>query len=427
MSTTDNKWTYVLKTNAKGSYLIEEYKKYDSVIDEAQGYENPDVDLIVYLEETSYVDFGQIFLIKMSKVMIQKYGGLSFWDKWQDLGKLSKNLIESLKKAHPNLEYAIPESNVAHEAFNKEIAYRSIAYGLDPIQQQALESVNKMTAEDYEFINSLRALKFTPEQYDPTINPDKYLLKSVDTGLIWLQHKAASIENQIKGIKKQLETWNYFPLIDLDFIISFFDKLLKFAAKLQILIKKLKKYINEGFPVICGIVNGLIEFVAGIMEVITLIVFRPLNLAEKDLFEHIELEYDMLVELLEEIVELFIEDPDKILNTIEEQVENYWTKRYKNKKINIYQHNYYIGEDIVMAIDLVLTVVTVVKGLTKVSQKLPKFTQWIDDVLRGKAIRERGFDKRELDVGAISLELIFRQEPYWGSLNHILAWLHLLE
>ncbi|HRP88992.1 MAG TPA: hypothetical protein PKX92_03040 [Edaphocola sp.] len=42
------------------------------------------------------------------------------------------------------------------------------------------------------------------------------------------------------------------------------------------------------------------------MEVITLIVFRPLNLAEKDLFEHIELEYDMLVELLEEIVELFI-------------------------------------------------------------------------------------------------------------------------
>lgn len=413
-----NVWTYALKTHKKGTYLIEEYKKYDDIVAEAQGLNNPDIDYIVYMEETTSedVDFGRVFLLKMSKVMIESYAkGAPKEDQLKDLSEM---LVENLKKNCPDFLNVIPDKYVVYGAFRQEIAYRSVEYGIDLEGKKALDHVNKQTEDDTAIIKSLRDLKFTREQYDPTLNSEQYLLKDLNNGIRWLLQKTGSIESKITSIRNYLEELNYFLWIDLDFLVSFFDKLLKFIGKLNILIKNFKKYTNEGFPVICGLVNGLIEFVAGILEIIKLVVFRPLNLADAELFEHIELEFDMLVELLEEVVELFLKDPDKVFDKVNEAVENYWKSRYQNKEVNIYQHNYFIGEDIVLAIDLVLTVITVVKGLAKVSQKLPKFTQWIDDGLRR---RRKKFWKNGIDPDP--------SFSVWGagSISHPKLWQEILE
>lgn len=386
MSQNENVWRYTLKMHEKGTALIEEYKAYDTLVAEAQGFNNPDVDYIVYMETTSAnaVDFGQVFLLKMSKVMIEE-----FMSRPSRLEELSQNLVKNLKANTFSFSNMVPPWDIVYEAFRQEIAYRSVAYGLDPEKQKALDGVDKQTQEDLALIQSLRDLKFAREQYDPTLGSEDYLLESLSNGIAWLVVKTDYVANKVNGIKKYVERLNYFPFLDLDFVLSFFEKLSQFISKLRAMFIKFKKFTKESFPVICGLINGLIEFVAGILEMITLLISRPLNLADVDLFEHIELEYDTLVELLEEILEAFMQDPDKMLNKIEEGVERYWKDRYENKEVNVYQRNYYAGEDIIFAIDIIITVVTVVKGLSKISQKLPKFTQYIDELLGrgGKSAR----------------------------------------
>ena len=46
------------------------------------------------------------------------------------------------------------------------------------------------------------------------------------------------------------------------------------------------------------------------------------------------------------------------------------------------------GEDTIIAIDIVLSVITIVKGVGKLSTKLPKFNKWIDDVLERRVKRQ---------------------------------------
>lgn len=62
------------------------------------------------------------------------------------------------------------------------------------------------------------------------------------------------------------------------------------------------------------------------------------------------------------------------------------------------------GEDTIIAIDIVISVITIVKGLTQAAQKLPKFTKWIDDVLERNG---KGALKAEEALQEVSTFLVF--------------------
>ncbi|MBW7869966.1 MAG: hypothetical protein H3C39_02775 [Flavobacteriia bacterium] len=63
-----------------------------------------------------------------------------------------------------------------------------------------------------------------------------------------------------------------------------------------------------------------------------------------------------------------------------EALAGYAESRYKSS-LSRYVVTHNAGEDTIIAIDIVISVITIVKGLTQAAQKLPKFNKWIDEVL----------------------------------------------
>ncbi len=94
----------------------------------------------------------------------------------------------------------------------------------------------------------------------------------------------------------------------------------------------------------------------------------------------LELDYLQLREGLEELVEAWLADPDFLNKKIKEMIESYNFARYIDPKLTKYQVMHNVGEDLVLAIDLIISFIVIVKALTSSSKYLPKFTVWIDEV-----------------------------------------------
>ncbi len=52
-----------------------------------------------------------------------------------------------------------------------------------------------------------------------------------------------------------------------------------------------------------------------------------------------------------------------------------------NPNLNKYQIQHNEGEDLILAIDIIVTIVTIIKGIAKLAKQLSKFVKWIDEVL----------------------------------------------
>ncbi|WP_150546722.1 nucleic acid/nucleotide deaminase domain-containing protein, partial [Mesonia oceanica] len=83
-------------------------------------------------------------------------------------------------------------------------------------------------------------------------------------------------------------------------------------------------------------------------------------------------------------------NPDLISEAIAKSIDNYFYTRYGDNQLTSYQIARNSGEDTIIAIDLIVSLITFVKGIAKSTQKLPKFNKWIDDVLerKGKGARK---------------------------------------
>ena len=141
-----------------------------------------------------------------------------------------------------------------------------------------------------------------------------------------------------------------------------------------------KENNKEFFAYLCGIINGVFEFICGIIDVIFLLLelIISTNLKEEPQYQ---LDFLQLREGLEECIEAWLKDPEFLSKEIENMINAYDYARYKDPKLTVYQIAHNTGEDLVLTIDIILSFIAIIKALTNSSKYLPKFTEWIDEVV----------------------------------------------
>lgn len=373
------KWIYAIKTSSEGTDLIDEYKKYDSVLAESEGKFDKKIDFIIYLETDYNVSFGDILLIKMSNAMLEAYfDSLIEKPDPELLKKWSKSIYEQNRNTSG---FRASVEDMA-EAFAIEVEYRTMKNS-GAIKYTPSEFLSAATDKLSE---KIRELKIDRENWDLTLKSENYKAAVFEKAVNYLVVSIENTRTEISDFRKKLEIMNRIAGFFSD-RPGFIDKMVQFLqfidktiAKIIAFLKKLKNKGKLYFAFICGIVDGIIEFICGLIDVVFLIVKV---ITYRDLNQGAEIELDILKirEGLEEFIEAYINNPDLIDKKISEMAEAYSYARYDDKSLTEYQVAHNTGEDLVIMIDIILSFIAIVKGITKSSQYLPKFARWIDDVV----------------------------------------------
>lgn len=381
-------WRYEIVHDYNGPKLIKEFREENLELKNSKGTEDDKTDFIIYAEKDDFtISLGRVLLIKMSDVMVKYYYE---YKGTEDLTQFwAKHICKELDlKNHKTFHFT---ENEISEAFLTSIKLQTEnTIGLTVLDAQNFvkrisESISTFLHED---------LKFTREQWDPTLKSDKYLFAKPEQAVNYFVNKCNDLINELKDLKTKLQLIKSFKVIGVEFEAPFVDGLIKVIDNKIESIQKFKNWLIKNkdevklkIPYICGLWNGMIEFVAGIVDV----VFLALNILIDELFEDgINLELLQIRESIEEILEKILEDPLKIIESAIQSIKDYKYSRYDDPNLNKYQLQYNKGEDIILAIDIIVTIVTIVKGIAKLAKLLPKFTKWIDDVLAksGKGARK---------------------------------------
>lgn len=388
-------WKGDLKQSQSGQDLIEEYKKYDTVLAKSKGIHDLETDFIIYLETDYEVDLGKVLLIKMSNAMrqycierLKNDFGRDFLLGW------GKGIVKQ-QKENPNFKATAQDIK---NAFLIEIEYREIQYR------------NESKISNVEFIDKIfegisddfRKLKLSRERWDPTLGSDKYLFHSVTKAIEFIQAKTEAAIKLLHKIIEKVEVLKFLPFLFpttirtinfqlINSIIKFLKLLIENLRAFHILLSSQKYEKPLSFAFWCGVYNGSVEFVAGILDIILLVIKLYVY---SDIASSSEFKIDILSlkEGLEELIEKFIENPDLLVDAI----DKYYKERYEDENLTDYQTSHNFGEDLILVIDIVVSIVTVVKGLGKLLSKLPKFTKWIDDVLGRR--KKMSIDKVNPDI-----------------------------
>ena len=236
--------------------------------------------------------------------------------------------------------------------------------------------------------------KFSREQWDPTLKSDQYLFAKPELAINYFVKKSDSLKNRLTTFRKQLEHIKSFKIVGKGFKIQTIDDIIKGIDDHIKSIENFKKWmignrddIKLNIAYFCGIYNGIVEFIAGFIDIGLL----AINIVISDLLGgETNLEFLEIREAVEETLSKILQDPGKVFNDIIEAVKNYKYSRYDDPKLNQYQLQYNEGEDTVLATDIIITIILIIKAIVQFAKLLPKFTKWIDEVLAkgGKGARK---------------------------------------
>lgn len=380
----DIAWRYILVHDYDATKLINEFREENIKLKNSEGKYDDEIDFIVYAEKDDItISLGRVLLIKMSDSIVKYYV------ENKNPSNFIKDLASSIYKQQKEKNtFHFTEEEIA-DAFLDSIKLQT--KGLTDVSILDVENFLKNITENIStFLHE--DSKFTREQWDPTLKSDNYLFDKPERAVNYFVNKCDDAINEFKQFKIKLETIKSFNIIGFDFNTPYVADLIKTIDEKIQSIEEFKNWLLENrediklkIPYICGVWNGMIEFVAGIMD----IAFFALNfLVGQVLEDDINLESLSLRESIEEILEKVLKNPSKIVTEAIEAIKNYKYTRYKDPKLNKYQLQYNEGEDTILAIDLIITIVTIIKGITKLSKQLPKFTKWIDEVLERRRKRK---------------------------------------
>jgi hypothetical protein len=369
-------WLYELKQSKDGAKLVEAYKEVDEILQNSLGTADNETDFIIYLEDNYSISFGSILLVKMSQTMVDyaldnpKKDLLNFW---------SRKIVE---EQYQLKNYAFRASaNDLHNAFLTELNING---------KRQSGALGKNAAEDVTnlfqgFSDGFRSLKFTREEYDPTLKSDKYLLKNYnkvfnlfDKGLDFAISSLQVFKERLVSAKIFVRTSEYFDGRFFDLMLKFVEAHIIFFLRLKKFLQTIQKISTVGFAFLCGVINGLIEFLAGIIDIVFLII-EGIVYGVFESNDEIKLDYLSLREALENFAEKLIKEPDFLVKAIEKAVSNYVDTRYKDEELTDYEIAQNAGVDLTFVVDAIISIVTVVKAAPKLLGKLPKFRKWIDD------------------------------------------------
>lgn len=374
------KWLYIIKQSQSGTELIKEYKKYDSVLAESAGNTDDITDFIIYIEDNFTVNFGRVLLIKMSnKMLIHYFDSLKNNPETNIISIWSKLIFDKEKN---NSSFSATAQDI-EDAFYTEIQYR-VAKNNGEIKFTSSEIVKIISNE---LSKKIRAFKIPPEYWDPTLKSENYSFEIFEKAIAILISNLNNCKKELASFRKKINIIKQLLNNPLHGTSPYIDKTIAFIQTLENNINQIIAFLkttkDKGkiyFAFICGVINGMIEFVCGIFDVIFLILDLIYSNAVKEKAE-VKLEYLELKEGLEEFLEHYHQDPDFLGKKITEMINAYEYARYKDKQLDVYQIAHNSGEDLVLLIDIVLSFIAIIKALTNSSKYLPKFTEWIDEVV----------------------------------------------
>ncbi|WP_026703851.1 hypothetical protein [Flavobacterium soli] len=372
-------WRYKVESSSNASTLIDEYKRYDAILEQSEGKFDEKVDFIIFIEKDYNVSFGNVLLIKMSNKMINE----TFLNK-DFIIACSKQLYEQ------NIE-AFAKAIDFENAFKLEVEYR-LSKNSGIIKSTPSEIISSISDQ---LSQKIRGLKIDRENWDPTLRSDRYKGESFENGINDAINNLHLVKYEITDYRKKLQVINTvsYSILEKPIFantsIVFLQALERGIEKTIELLSKAREKGKASFAFLCGIVDGLIEFICGLLDIVFLILELIFSNASKTDAE-LELDYLQLREGLEEFIEAYLKYPDIISKEIEKMINAYEQARFKDPNLTIYEVAHNSGEDLVFAIDVVISLIVIVKSIAKSGQYLPKFTEWIDDVAkRGGKGREK--------------------------------------
>lgn len=388
-------WYFTWETSGNASDLIEKYRKFDPKLEKSQGNTDDDFDFIVYYETEGRVNLGKVVLIKMNSAMHYSYHNTKDSEKKSILNKWCLGIYE-ISKARQDFTATVED---LIEAFKKEILYR-------PLVNNGLHQKTnpELISGGFDKIAEImRLIKINRESWDPKLMSNEYKLLPFEKALKIILDKLAKFRNHISDFINLVEILKTFSE---NLILNSVYTLLKaIENNLTLIINAIagsKKLGTGYFAYLCGIINGIIEMACGIIDIV-LLVFKLIMVNEEKSGVEFGLDGLSLREGLEEFIEACLKDPDFLNKQIAEAIKNYNDTRYRDPKLNIYQLAYNAGEDTVIAIDIIISIITVVKGITNSSKYLPKFTKWIDDIIRRNPVVANKIENAILKLTKVAL------------------------
>ncbi|WP_310554385.1 hypothetical protein [Flavobacterium sp.] len=370
-------WKYEVIHDYNATKLIKEFSEENLKLKNSKGTDDDEIDFIVYAEKDDFtISLGRVLLIKMSDAMLKYYYQ---YKGTEDLTKFWAKYVYSQHKN--NNTFHFKEDEIA-KAFIESIK----------LQTKLISDISVLDAENFikritENISTFlhEDLKFSREQWDPTLKSDKYLFTKPEDAVKYFVTKCDNLIKELNEYKAKLELIKSFNIVGFEFKTPLIEDLIKAIDNKIKSIQKFKAWIIENkndlklkIPYICGVWNGTVEFIAGIIDIVLL----ALNIIISELLEDgINLETLQIREGIEEILEAILKDPMKIIDDAINSIKQYKYSRYDDPELNQYQLQYNEGEDTILAIDIIVTIITIIKGIAKLTKQLPKFTKWIDEVL----------------------------------------------
>jgi hypothetical protein len=379
----DGSWKYKIETSINGNELLTKYMANDSAIENSKGKSKDDIDFIIYVETKSVIELNRVVLIRMSKAMREyiitqyKNNPVDFYN------KISIDLLKN-----PKIKISKEE---LINAFTLEMQYRSNKIISDNGQSY---TVSEFISKLFDSISdSLRGLKISEKYWNP--DPGKAAQKPV----FRIAPVITLIKSSLPFLKTVVPKKFYQVIITTIKVIEATEKLYNTTETSD----------KIAFAFLCGAINGLIEFLAGIIDII-LIIIEFILVSETYTDAEEKLFVDGLTEIIENFTEAYIRNPLFITEAVVISLSQYISQRYSNNSSNyVRAHN--AGEDAVLIIDLIVSVITVVKAFPKAGQKLPKFTKWIDDAIKRNGKLAKALDEfperkmlNDVDNGSIKLD-----------------------
>ncbi|MDF2551935.1 MAG: hypothetical protein K0R77_1210 [Chryseobacterium sp.] len=375
-------WKYRIENSTKGNELIDNYTKYDETIDSSKGKYDEETDFIIYIEEQNNingfnVDLNSVCLIKMSQAMLNEYFTIIKKNSTSNILEEWSSIIIAQQKNVNNLKFT---SEKLVEAFKLEIIYRPLK-----IFDIGSKKHTKTDVTD-EILSGIsiafRQLKFDQHSWDPTLQSSDYLLEKPKEVIIFIKNKLIESISLLKEIENFLLAVEYLLLVNQTFI----NTVKLFINNLKNDLFLVEKYLDSlylsspyHFAFLCGLWDGIVEFVAGFLDIILLAFRFYFQLDELDAEDKIT--YLKVKEGVEEFIENYIKNPDFLKKSIGEAIGNYFEERYsENQNGYVISHN--AGEDFIIGIDIIFSIVEVIKSIADVGKILPKMEHWVDDALK---------------------------------------------
>lgn len=363
----EKKWIYGIVSSNNGNELIQKYKEYDKTLEESYGYGDNEKDFIIYIETKGRLNFNNVVFIKMSKAMRNYIATLK--DRNALYEKFSKEIVSQLDRNNDYAKPFVSEQNLIN-AFVVEMEYREIkSFDIDNSNHTPSEFLSKVFNH---LSDTIRGFKISEEYWNPQLKSDKYLMTPLLLPSLNTEKAARAL--YIVSLLPNSHKNKVLPLINIA---------IQFAKAIDSVYTILKETSEKSkllFAFYCGVINGTLELLTGIIDML-LIIIELLLKTELNTSAENRLLLESLIEIFENLGEEFLKNPNFLGEAIKKAVSDYFDKRYDRSNFSyVVAHN--MGEDLILTVDIIISIVSVVKGLAGLARRAPKFVNWIDDAVR---------------------------------------------